>query len=383
MKSNIRLSVFLILFLSGIVLGACDSLPGGPAGETEPTEIPIVVADIEIVSEGRIVPNETAQLSFFTSGQVEDIFIEEGDSVKAGDIVASLGNREEVEAGIASAEAELLAAQQALDALYDNAEIAKANAAQAIAVSERAVRDAQYTLDNFTVPQDQSEYTAAEGIVVMRQKLDEAREAFEPYKYYPSGNSTRKDLKEDLDDAQANLNTAVKRLEYENALENAEANLQKAKEDYEKLEDGPDQDDVEAAEARISAAEAALASAKAALDHLDLEATIDGTIVAQDLIIGQLVQAGQPVMTIADYSQMYAETDDLTEIEVVDIKVGQKVTVVADALPDVEMTGTVEKINDIFEEKRGDITYTARILIDEIDPRLRWGMTVVITFKEE
>jgi len=48
----------------------------------------------------------------------------------------------------------------------------------------------------------------------------------------------------------------------------------------------------------------------------------------------------------------------------------------------IEMTGTVEKIDNIFEEKRGDITYTARILIDEIDPRIRWGMTVVVTFKE-
>ena len=76
------------------------------------------------------------------------------------------------------------------------------------------------------------------------------------------------------------------------------------------------------------------------------------------------------------------ETDDLTEIEVVDISLGQKTIIVPDALPDLELTGTVEEISDQFEEKRGDITYTARIQIDDIDPRLRWGMTVAITFKE-
>jgi multidrug resistance efflux pump len=87
-------------------------------------------------------------------------------------------------------------------------------------------------------------------------------------------------------------------------------------------------------------------------------------------------------MRIADLSRLYVETDDLTEIEVVDIKVGQKVTVVADALPGVEMTGTVESISQVYEEKRGDVTYTVRILLDNPDPRLRWGMTVVVTFEE-
>ena len=49
-------------------------------------------------------------------------------------------------------------------------------------------------------------------------------------------------------------------------------------------------------------------------------------------------------------------------------------------MPDLELTGTVESINPVYEEKRGDITYTARILLDSVDPRLRWGMTVAITF---
>ncbi len=125
-----------------------------------------------------------------------------------------------------------------------------------------------------------------------------------------------------------------------------------------------------------------LTAAKANLENLDLMATIDGTVVDLDLVVGQQVTPGQPVMRIADLSQLYVETDDLTEIEVVDVEVGQKVTVVADALPDVEMTGTVESINQVFEEKRGDITYTVRIALDDPDPRLRWGMTVVVTFEK-
>lgn len=379
-SKKFMLAIFIIL--SGLLAAACGSIspPGGE--EAEPTEIPVVVSDIEIEAEGRIVPNESVQLSFFTNGQVEEVLVEEGDLVNAGDILARLGNREELEAGIANTEAEVLASQQALDRLYDDVDVAKADALKAVAASNRAVRDAQYSLDNFTVPTNQADLETMEAVDLMKARLDEAREIFEPYKYKSSSNATRKELKDDLEEAQSDYNTAIRRLEYETSVEESQSKLDKAVEDLQILQEGPDPENVEAAEARIKAAEATLKSANAAFDNLDLVATIDGTVVDQDLIVGQDVVAGQPVMMITDFSQMYAETDDLTEIEVVDIFVGQEVTIVPDALPEVELIGIVEKISDQFEEKRGDITYTTRILIDDFDPRLRWGMTVLITFKE-
>jgi multidrug efflux pump subunit AcrA (membrane-fusion protein) len=381
MKSRIY-KLAIILVLGAIAGAACGGVPAPGGGEAETTPVPTVISDVEIVSEGMLVPRETEQLAFFANGQVDEVLVDEGDQVSAGDIVARLGNREQIEASIAAAESELLAANQALDDLYENNDIAKANALEAIATAERAVRDAQYQVDNYTIPQEQQGLTAQQAVDKMKTLLDEARQAFEPYKYYSSGNSTRKDLKEDLDTAQSDYNNAVKRLEYETALENAKARLEKAKSDYETLKDGPDPKDVDSANSRIDAAKANLAAAQASLDNLDLSASIDGTVVTQDLIVGQNVSAGQPVMQIADFSQMYAETDDLTEIEVVDVSLGQKVTVVADALPDVVLNGTVDKISEVYEEKRGDITYTVRILLDNMDPRLRWGMTVVITFKQ-
>jgi multidrug efflux pump subunit AcrA (membrane-fusion protein) len=380
---NSRLYKLAIILVLGAVVGAaCGGVAAPGGGNGEATPVPTVISNVEIVSEGSLVPSETEQLAFFANGQVEEILVDEGDQVKAAEVVARLGNREQIEASIAAAEAELLAANQALDDLYENNDIAKANALQAIASAERAVRDAQYQVDNYIIPQEQEGLTAQQAVDKMKTVLDEARQAFEPYKYYSSGNSTRKDLKEDLDTAQSDYNNAVKRLEYETALANAKARLDQAKSDYVKLKDGPASDDVDSLNSRIAAAEANLAAAKASLDNLDLVASINGTVVTQDLIVGQNVSAGQPAMQIADFSQMYAETDDLTEIEVVDVSVGQKVTVVADALPDLVLNGTVDKISDVFEEKRGDITYTVRILLDDMDPRLRWGMTVVITFQQ-
>jgi len=64
------------------------------------------------------------------------------------------------------------------------------------------------------------------------------------------------------------------------------------------------------------------------------------------------------------------------------VRVGQSVKIVPDALPDLELGGTVERIKDVFEEKRGDITYTVRIKLNQSDERLRWGMTVAVTFQK-
>ena len=145
----------------------------------------------------------------------------------------------------------------------------------------------------------------------------------------------------------------------------------------------PDPDDLASAQARLNAAETGLAAAQAALDDIELTAPFSGSIVDLNIKVGEQVGPGAPVALLADFSQWQVETDDLTEIEVPDIFVGQKVTVTPDALPDLELSGTVEYISDLFEEKRGDVTYTARIILDESDPRLRWGMTVVVVFEEE
>jgi len=380
MKSRTIIVIFVLL-LSAWVITACGG--SNSSSEAAPTtEVPIVTSDTDVVVEGRLVPRESESLSFFTNGQVEEILVEEDDQVKKGDVLARLGNREAIEASIAAAEAELLAAQQALDSLNDNVEVSRSEAVKAVASANKAVRDAQYQLDNFIIPVSQEGLTALEAVVATQKKLNELRLAFEPYKLLSFSDRYRSDLKTKLDNAQSDYNAAVRRLEYETTLAEAEASLEKAIKDYEALQSGPDPDLLAAAQARIKAAETSLASAKAALNDLELVASIDGTVVKQDLIVGQQVVAGQAAIIIADFSQMYAETDDLTEIEVVKVKVGQNVTVVPDALSDVEIDGTVDRKSDVFEEKRGDITYTARILLKEVDPRLRWGMTVVITFNQ-
>jgi len=97
--------------------------------------------------------------------------------------------------------------------------------------------------------------------------------------------------------------------------------------------------------------------------------------------LGQQVGPETIAISVIDPSQWIVETNDLTELEVVRLAQGQKVTMVPDALPDVKLTGVIQSISSAFTKQGGDIVYSVRILVDNpLDPRIRWGMTVEATF---
>jgi HlyD family secretion protein len=326
---------------------------------------------------------------------VTEVLVEEGDIVRTNQVVARLGDREQIDSTIASAQKELLSAQQARQELFDSLSEQQTTALQVLKDARERVQDAEQKLRSFEWIAEPIDIEVARANLALAERvLEKAKKDYKPYHNKPEDYYRRSSFLNRLSEAQKRYDSALRKLNWltgeipndfdldqaQTELAIAQARLKLAEEKSEKLKNGPDSNDLTAAEARIQAAEASLAAAQAALAHLELHATQDGTVVVQDLVAGEPVAAVEPVMSIADLSQMYVETDDLTEIEVVDIAIGQKVTVIPDALPEVALTGTVESISLMHEEKRGDITYTAHIRLDTVDPRLRWGMTVAITF---
>ncbi len=397
MKSR-NIVLITLFLLGGALVAACDALPipGRAAEEAKATEIPIVVTESEVVSEGRLVPYENINLSFKTGGQVHEVLVKEGDSVSSGEVIARLGNREQLEVAVANAELELLNAQQVLDRLDDNAGVNSAVAQQAVTDAQDAVRDAERYISNLEAGSRQTTIDSAKAdLVFLKDQLDKAQDKYDPYRNKPEDNLKRAELLSKLADAQAkydhasrlvnNLQGSPSDLDMAIAEANlavAQAQLAFADDNYEKVKDGPDPDALASARARLSAAEAGLTAARAALDDIHLVAPFSGTVVDLSIKVGEQVGPGAPIGVLADFSQWRVETDDLTEIEVPDVFVGQSATVSPDALPDLDLNGTVEYISGLYEEKRGDVTYTAGILLDESDPRLRWGMTVVVTFEK-
>ncbi len=394
MKSKL-FTLIIIIALGSLFLSACGSI-GAPADDAAPTEIPIVITDTDVVAEGRLVPNDSANLSFKAAGQVTEILITEGDTVEAGQVIARLDNSEQLQSAIANAEAELLNAQLARDALFDNAKVNSAAALQAIADARDAVRDSDRYLNNLNAGSRDTDIDLAKAdVAILKDQLDEAQEDYKPYENKPEDDLKRatflarfaqaEQLYKDAVRKLNNLQGEPSKIDLDIAEANqavAEAQLLLALQNYDEIASGPDPDDLAAVEARIKAAEAGLVSAQATLNNIELVAPFDGKIVDLVITTGEQVAPGVTAAVLADFSQWIVETDDLTEIEVPEISIGQSVTIVPDALPDLELTGMVERISDVFEEKRGDITYTARIKLNEENELLRWGMTVVVTFEK-
>jgi HlyD family secretion protein len=216
--------------------------------------------------------------------------------------------------------------------------------------------------------------------------------------------------------AQDNLKTATNQLNYylkgpdaikvnqaQADISLMQAQLAKAQSDEAKLKanNGVDPDVLKAARDRVAAAEASLAAAQATLaaaqaavpaaqanlvsaqlqqDSVELKAPFAGTIAMQNLRVGEYVIPSQAVTTLADLSQWDVQTADLTELDVVKIKIGQTVTLTLDALPDVKLNGLVKSIRSKYEEKSGDVTYTVTIALTDTNPQIRWGMTAEVTF---
>jgi multidrug efflux pump subunit AcrA (membrane-fusion protein) len=303
---------------------------------------------------GQVVPSSEIGLGFDGSGTLIELNVIEGGQVQAGDVIARLQTKDSVEsiqAGITDAELAVIKAEQALEDLYSNAEIERTNALADINLYSGEVRDAQYNLDNYIMPTYLQGLETVEAMDVMRTALDEAVAAFEPYKYLSSNNSTRQRLLEDLNESQNNYNAAVQRLEYEYALEVAEANLDKAREEYEKYKDGPAPDEVALAEAELANARAKLALAQDAQAVLDLVSPMDGTVLEVSASDGEVI-GSEPLVTLVDLGQPTLEVY-LDETDLDKVSIGYEAEVVFDALPDKTYTGKVISVSPGLEEVSG------------------------------
>jgi multidrug efflux pump subunit AcrA (membrane-fusion protein) len=384
MSVSMFMRSFAILSIS-IALVGC-----GLVNPPEPTPIPTSTpAESDrafrgggVVASGEVVPVRDVQLSFDRNGRVLMVEVEQDEQVESGQVIAQLEGQETLEAGVTAAALELLAAQQDLDLLYEDNDKAKADAFQEIVEANQVIGETKFRLDYLNLPVAFQGMDTSEALILARENYDRARENFEPYKYRPSGDSTRKDFLDALERARSEFNSVMRLLELEADLNEAQVNLDSAEQEYEILVEGPDPDEIALAQARIDNAEASLDVARKALEGATLIAPISGTAVSVDILPGEAVLAGQTVMTLADLGRLRVETTDLSERDVARISVGQDAMVYIEAL-DVEASGVVARISPQANVVGGDVVYTVLVELDGQPEGLRWGMTVEVTIETE
>jgi multidrug resistance efflux pump len=290
------------------------------AAETKATPLPVVTVSDQVLIDAIVVPVRQAALSLATGGLVAEVLVNEGDTVKAGQLIARLANSAQLVA-ITQAEARLRAAEARLQELQAGA------LPQEIAIAQADLDVAQANL----------------------MKVNESP---------PLLTSTA-------------LETNVAKMVAEAAVRRAQAEL-------ELQEMGNRPEALAVAEAAIAEAQADLKQRELALAATEVRAPFDGIVAVLDLEVGEQVMAGSPVVQVADLSRWQIRTNDLSEYHVVKVTEGTTVSITVDAVPDLLLTGKLVHIRPQGENKQGQITYTAIIQPDQSDPRLRWNMTAAV-----
>lgn len=387
-KSNAIKIVFTLTLLSAFI-AACSIF--NPTATKSDTPAPLIITETAVpassVAEGHLVPAAHTQLGFATGGDVAEILVKKGDKVEAGQILITSKGVAQAEAAVSAAETQVLNAQQALDTLNRTADLVKAQAEKAVTDAKKDLVDAQnnlVTIDSDTYQDDVD--TAKEKVNDLKSTLDDAQTAVDDVKDLTADSQKRKDAEDALKDAQKEYDQAVR--DYDLLVNSkdsasgmvaiAQAHLKDANEELSKVSGGANKDDLAMAQSNLDQANAQLKAAQTSLAQTKISAPFAGVVYEIYPAIDEFSAPGQTVVVLADDSSWVIETNDLTELAVVDVSVGQEVKVSFDALPGKTFTGTVDEISRVATQYLGDVTYTVRVLLPEVDERLRWGMTASV-----
>ena len=149
--------------------------------------------------------------------------------------------------------------------------------------------------------------------------------------------------------------------------------------------------DFEVAKNSVALSRNALERAERALKQIDdklaktrIEAPFACTVLTRPVSLGQTVSgsagfnSGTEVMSIANLNNMII-TAHINQADVTRMKISQPVEVQVESVPGLKMRGEVERIAPQAVIKNGIKGFSARIAIKSLDPRIRPGMTSILS----
>ena len=365
--------------------------------EATPTAAPQAQEVEHIVSaQGVLVPRRRADLAFRTGGRVAEVLVAEGQPVKEGEALVRLQD-DEWKARLAQAQAALDLAKASL------AQIEEGARPEQIAQAEAAVRAAEAYLAASTAERDRltggasdTRIAAAQANLAaarVEQKL--AQDAYDKIDQagltgtleeqarfrLAAANQAVAAAQKALDEALSGSTLSERAAQAGVAASLAQRDVAHAQLD--ELKSGATESQLAIARAGVAQAEAAVHAAQVALDEATLRAPFDGAIAQMAVDEGQVVGPGSIVAGVAGLDAWQVETVDLSEVDVVNVRVGQPVKITVDALPDVTLEGVIASITSRAETRRGDVTYTVTVDVKGDDPRALWGMTAQVEIQTQ
>jgi HlyD family secretion protein len=274
-----------------------------------------------VVATGKIEPITKVEIKSKASGIVKKLYVDAGDRVKAGQLLAEL-DKDEIQAQVKQSAASLNAAES--------------NQGAAEADLVRAQADAQgVEVPTLKRAYERAQHMAKEG-VVSQAALDDAQRAFE---------------------------MAVNKQE----IAKAQVTTDKAK--------------IAQARAQVAQARATLDQLQEQLSYTTIVAPIDGIVLSRDVEMGDAVSsilvlgsAATLVMTIGDTHEVYVK-GKVDESDIGKVYLGQPARIKVESFKEKSFTGKVTKISPMGVEKDNVTTFEVRVSIDNPGGELKAAMT--------
>lgn len=388
MKKNLWVAVVL-----GILLTACGA-------SSTPTPIPTIVLDDispagtapalggSVTASAVVVSARQAEMAFTTGGNVSSVNATVGERVQAGDVLMELENT--------LARLDVEQAERTLRELTSPASIAAAE--RAVAQAKKDVQDAQdkvYALDYPRASETKIE-DIKNDLAAAKQRMALASDNYRRLSNRPDGSSakdraldvliaaeyevrrlqaeydwyTGKPTEEDAAIVRANLDAAKA------ALQEAEWYLAVLK---------GEQAPSEATGSHLTQlqqAKDALEAARVRLDSTRLIAPFSGVVAAINAAEGDFAPPGQVLLILIDAERWQVETTDLSERQIMRVKIGNFANIRMDALGR-EFSGRVVLVSPIANTLGGDVVYKVTIAFDEQPEGLLGGMTATVDILTE
>ena len=321
-RRRILWSALVVLLLGGGAYGVKAAL--SPNHTIDPSKLASAErGDLArvVVATGKIEPLSKVEVKSKASGIVKKLYVDYGDRVKPGQVLADL-DKVQLEAVVRAASANLQAA-------------------------EAALQSAKATLERNKVD--------AEGPDVPFLKLNMER-----------GEQMYKDgvmSKSLVEDAEKNYRLAL------NKQVSAQRNLLVSEAEIAKCD------------AQVAQAKASLENAQEDLRNSTIISPIDGLVLSRDVNVGDAVSSilvlgsqATLIMTLGDVSEVYVQ-GKVDEADIGKVYLDQPARIVVESFKDKKFTGKVTKISPLGKEKDNVTTFEVRVSISNPGGELKANMS--------
>jgi HlyD family secretion protein len=351
-------------------------------------------------------------------GRIEDIAVEEGDTVTLGQPLVTLDDAA-LQAQVKQAQAALRAAAanlaqvkaglrreaiEAAEAALQQAQAERAGAAMTVS-NTLQIRDNPQQIDAQVDAARSGVALAEQNVAVMQTRLAEARYQRDFYDNEKSKHETLDKqiaiAQKNLEAAQAQLNGARAQLNVLRAVRSnpvmIQAQFNQARSAYSltvaseavaaanviELKAGPTPEEVALAEAKVQQAQASLKLAQAYQSRAQIAAPLTGIVAQRSGHVGETVQPGAALLSIVNLDTLemiiYVPQAQLPRVQI-----SAPVRIYVDAYPDEVFTGEVVNIAQQAQfssrdtqnkEDRANIVFAVKVRLDNAAGRLKSGMT--------